>query len=135
TIEHLKNPSITEIKNYFNKCYVPNNMAICLSGDMDPDQTIRAIDKYFGSWQKKEVPAFTPAVEEPIIQPIKRTVYGPDAENVMLAFRFPGIKDKDVIALRMIDKVLSNSQAGLIDLNLNQKQLVLNASSFTDIND
>jgi predicted Zn-dependent peptidase len=134
TIEHLKNPSITEIKNYFNKYYVPNNVAICLSGDLDPDQTIRTIDKFFGGWQRKDVPAFTPPVEVPIIEPVKRDVYGPDAENVMIGFRFPGIKDQDALALRMIDKILSNEQAGLIDLNLNQKQAVLNASSFSDIN-
>ena len=35
TVEHLKNPSLTEIRKYFNKYYVPNNMAICLSGDFD----------------------------------------------------------------------------------------------------
>ena len=29
TQDHLKNPSITNIKNYFNKWYVPNNVAIC----------------------------------------------------------------------------------------------------------
>jgi predicted Zn-dependent peptidase len=32
TVEHLKNPSITEIKKFFNRYYVPNNMAICLAG-------------------------------------------------------------------------------------------------------
>ena len=32
--------------------------------------------------------------------------------------------------MRMIDMVLSNSQAGLVDLNLNQQQKVLNASCF-----
>lgn len=133
TIEHLKNPSITEIKNYFNKYYVPNNMAIALSGDFDPDQAIRTIDKYFGGWQKKDVPKFEVAVEDPIVEPIKRDVYGPDAANVMLGFRFPGVKDKDALTLIMLDRLLTNGQAGLIDLNLNQKQEVLNATTFTDI--
>ena len=48
TQEHLKNPSITNIKNYYKNWYVPNNMAICLSGDFDPDMMIATIDKYFG---------------------------------------------------------------------------------------
>ena len=48
TQEHLKNPSITNIKNYYKQWYVPNNMAVCLSGDFDPDQMIATIDKYFG---------------------------------------------------------------------------------------
>ena len=30
TQEHLKNPSITNIKNYFKHYYVPNNVAICM---------------------------------------------------------------------------------------------------------
>ena len=30
TIDHLKNPSIVKIRNYYNQYYVPNNMAICL---------------------------------------------------------------------------------------------------------
>ena len=48
TQEDLKNPSITNIKNYHKVWYVPNNMAICLSGDFDPDEMIATIDKYFG---------------------------------------------------------------------------------------
>ena len=48
TQENLKNPSITNIKNYYKQWYVPNNMAICMSGDLDPDETIALIDKYFG---------------------------------------------------------------------------------------
>ena len=47
TQENLKNPSITNIKNYYKQWYVPNNMAICMSGDLDPDATIALIDKYF----------------------------------------------------------------------------------------
>jgi predicted Zn-dependent peptidase len=35
TVEHLKNPSLVEIRNYFNKYYVPNNMGIILSGDFN----------------------------------------------------------------------------------------------------
>ncbi|WP_310794608.1 insulinase family protein [Hymenobacter sp. HSC-4F20] len=134
TIEHLQNPSITEIKKYFGQYYVPNNVALCLSGDLDYDQTIRIIDQYFGKLQPKPVPAFTPAQEAPITAPIVKEVLGPDAENVMVGFRFPGTATRDALVLRMIDKILSNGQAGLIDLDLNQKQAVLSAASFTDLN-
>ena len=40
TQEHLKNPSILNIKNYFKRYYVPNNVAICMAGDMNPDEVI-----------------------------------------------------------------------------------------------
>lgn len=134
TIEHLQNPSITEIKAYFDKYYVPNNVALALSGDLDYDQTIRLIDQYFGKLPRKAEPTFTAAQEALITAPIVKEIVGPDAENVMLGFRFPGTTTPDAVVLRMIDKILTNGQAGLIDLNLNQQQKVLQAASFTDIN-
>ncbi|WP_400192205.1 M16 family metallopeptidase [Hymenobacter sp. B81] len=134
TIEHLQNPSITAIKRYFEQYYVPNNMAVAMSGDLDYDQTIRIIDQYFGQLKAREVPGYTPAQEAPLTAPVVTEVKGPNAENVMLGFRFPGNATKDALVLRLIDKILTNGQAGLIDLNLNQKQAVLEAASFTDLN-
>ena len=52
--EHLKNPSIINIQNYFHRYYVPNNVAIVMAGDFDPDKTIALIDQYFGSWKKSD---------------------------------------------------------------------------------
>ena len=130
TIEHLKNPSIKEIRKYFNKNYVPNNMAICMSGDFDPDSVITWINDKFGSFEKQADPEFIPALEDPISQPIVKDIYGPDAERLYLAYRFPGVKDRETQVMRIVDMILSNSQAGLIDLHLNQEQKVLQASCF-----
>ena len=47
-----KNPSITAIEEFFAvQHYVPENMAICISGNIDPDRTIEIIEKYFSSWK------------------------------------------------------------------------------------
>jgi predicted Zn-dependent peptidase len=135
TIEHLQNPSITEIKKYFTQYYVPGNVALCLSGDLDYDQTIRLIDKYFGDWQAKPVPTFNAPVEKPLTAPITKEVVGPAAENVMVGYRFAGKATRDALRLRMLEKILTNGQAGLFDLDLNQQQKVLQASSFSDLND
>jgi predicted Zn-dependent peptidase len=135
TIEHLQNPSITEIKKYFGQYYVPNNIALCLSGDLDYDQTIRLIDKYFGGLTSKPVPAFNAPLEKPLTAPIVKEVVGPQSENVMLGYRFPGKATRDGLRLRMLDKILTNGQAGLFDLDLNQQQKVLQAQTFADLND
>jgi len=130
TIEHLKNPSLTEIKKYFNTYYVPNNMAICISGDFDPESTIKMIDKKFGTWKSKPLPTYTSYIEKPISSPVIKEVIGPDSENMMIGFRFAGIGSKDADMIMLINKILSNGQAGLIDLNLNQEQKVLEAGAF-----
>jgi len=43
--EHLKNPSMTRIYEFAHTWYVPNNMAIAMSGDLNPDETIQLIKK------------------------------------------------------------------------------------------
>ncbi len=130
TIEHLKNPSLTEIRKYFNKYYVPNNMAICLSGDFDYDKTINLINKYWGSFERKDDPTFEVREESPIAGPVEKEVYGPEAERLYLGFRFEGANTVDAKMLTMMDMVLSNSSAGLIDLNLNQAQELIGGGCF-----
>ncbi|MEI8203042.1 MAG: insulinase family protein [Bacteroidota bacterium] len=128
--EHLKSPSIISIKKYFNERYVPNNMAISMSGDFDPDVAIQLIDKYFGSFKTKELKPYVAKVEDDIKSPVTIEVLGPDAEQLMLGFRFPGDKSKEADLLSLTDQILTNGKAGLIDLNLIQAQKVLKASSF-----
>ncbi len=130
TIEHLKNPSLTKIKEYFNTYYVPNNMAICLSGDFDPDATIRLIDEKFHTWQRKQIPEYKPIVEAPMLEPVIKKVTGPDAESVMIGFRFAGAGSKDADMIRIVNKILYNGKAGLIDLYLNQDQKLIDGNSF-----
>ncbi len=130
TIEHLKNPSMRKIREYFRKNYIPNNMAICLSGDLDPDATIALIDAAFSGYEAKPVPTFSFQPEDPITSPIQREILGPDPDNVTIGFRFPGIASHDALVMSMIDKILSNNVAGLMDLNLNQKQKVLSSGTW-----
>lgn len=130
--EHLKNPSMEAIHNYFNTYYVPNNMAVIMVGDIDFDATIKKVNDAFGGYEKKEVTHPTFSEQAAIIAPIKTEVYGPTAESIYVAFRTKGKGSKEEAMVTLIDVLLANSEAGLIDLNLNQKQVVQNASSFTN---
>lgn len=129
TQEHLKNPSITNIKNYFETYYVPNNMAICMVGDIDPDATINTINKYFGSMKAKDIPELKVEIEKPIEKPVIKEVTGLEAENMTIAYRLPAANTKDAAILQFMDYLLTNGKAGLIDLNLVKQQKVLNGGS------
>ena len=133
TQEHLKNPSIINIRNFFKTYYVPNNMAIIMSGDFDPDKTIAVIDKYFGGMEKGDVPERKFDEEEPISKPIEKTVVGLEPANILLGYRLPNNKNAGGLNMDIADVVSSllyNGQAGLIDINLVQKQQILEAYSF-----
>jgi len=130
--EHLKNPSMEAINAYFDKYYVPNNMAIILVGDLDFEATIQKVNDAFGDYERKEIAHPTFPELDPITEPVKKEVYGPTSESIYLAFRSEGNGSDQEVLLTLVDYMLANSQAGLIDLNLNQKQVVQNASSFTN---
>ncbi|HRP90389.1 MAG TPA: insulinase family protein [Edaphocola sp.] len=130
TIEHLKNPSLTAIREYFHTYYVPNNMGVIMSGDFDPNEVIKKVEAAFGYMQAKPVPAYNPGVEKAITSPIVKEVIGPKPENIMIGFRFPGASSKDAQMLELVGNILTNGSAGLIDLNLVKSQKVLSAYAF-----
>ena len=129
TQEHLKNPSIVNIKNYFKKWYVPNNVAICMAGDLDPDKTIAIIDKYFSSWKPGadvRQPEFAPL--PPLTSPKDTTVIGQEAETIWMAWRAKQANQLQADTLELMEDVLSNGRAGLFDLDLNQTMKVQRAN-------
>ena len=133
TVEHLKNPSLMEIRKYYNTYYVPNNMGIIIAGDFEPDVMIKKVDDYFSFMKKADVPKYTFKPEEPINKPIEKEVLGPDAEYVSIGYRMPGIHDEDALLADLVSQVLTNGRAGLIDLNLVKKQKLLRASAGVDV--
>ena len=121
TQDHLKNPSITNIKNYFKHYYVPNNVAICMAGDFDPDKVIATIDRYFGSWKKSDkvvYPQFP--VQKDLTAPVSTTVIGKEAANIMMAWKMDGAAELQSDTLAVISSILNNGKAGLLDININQ---------------
>lgn len=128
--EHIKNPSMKNINWFFNHYYGPNNIAICLSGDFDPDYMIQIIDKYFGPLKPSNVPKYDFEKEENINTPIIKEVIGPDAENMVIGYRFAAANSNETDKLVILSNLLSNRDAGLIDLNLNKKQKVLRAYAY-----
>lgn len=129
TVEHLKNPSLVYIQNYFDTYYVPNNMGIFISGDIDTEETIALIADKFGAWETKPVPEVGPWQEAPLAGAERTTVQYPGEEQVQIAFRTVPNGHADKEALILVDMILDNATAGLINLNLNQQQLVANAGS------
>ena len=130
TQEHLKNPSISAIKKQKATMYVPNNIAICVSGDFDPDQFVTIIEKYFGTWEPNpSIPEFKYEPEKPLTSAVERHVYGNESDFLLFGWRVPGEKDADFDIAGIVESILTNGKAGLIDLDLNQQQKVLAAGS------
>lgn len=128
TQENLKNPSITNVKNYHKQWYVPNNMAVCVAGDFDPDNMVDIITKYFGHLKPNyNLPVLDFPAEAEIVEPVNVEVLGQEAERLYLAWRLPAAKDPDMLVVQLMLQVLNNDKCGLIDVNVNLPQRMLGA--------
>ena len=107
TQKDLRNPSITNVKKFFDTYYVPNNMAIIMAGDFNPDEAIKIINKYMGQMKAKKIPEFTFTPEKPITSPIVKEVVGKDAEFVYIAWRFDNPNSAQYPLLEMADMILT----------------------------
>lgn len=131
TSEHLKSPSMVAIHKYFDTYYVPNNMAVVLVGDLDYDKTIKLVDQYFGSFKYKELPMKKMVTEAPMTSIVTRTVKSPTTPRMTIAWRTDSYGTQEARLADMIADILSNrGDAGLIDLNINQKQKTLGAGAY-----
>lgn len=127
TQEDLKSPSIKNIRKFYDTYYRPNNVAICLSGDFEFDEAMDIIDTYFGKWEPKVFPAPV-RYDQPDLKAHKDTVvYGNEAPQLWLAWKMPAITHEDIPALDLLGSILQNGKCGLLDIDVNQKQLLLSA--------
>jgi predicted Zn-dependent peptidase len=128
TVEHLKNPSLRNIHNFFSKYYVPGNMAVIIAGDIEVENAIQVIDRHFSAWEKKKVPS-SGSWKEPKLKGVDRVETTHEGEEkVIVAFRTVHNRHKDAPALSIADELLDNSRAGLMN-QLEQRQEVREAGA------
>ncbi|HXB32780.1 MAG TPA: insulinase family protein [Puia sp.] len=129
TVADLRNPSLRAIRAYYYKYYVPNNMAVIMAGDFDPDVLIRKIDSAFSYMRPKPVEGYQHGPERDLTSPMVGMINGPSAESVRIGFRTPAADTRDAVVLDLISTIFSNEKAGLLDLNLNKQQKVQSAQA------
>ena len=116
SIEHLKNPSLSKMYEYFSTYYVANNMALILSGDFDPDFVKPLIAQKFGAWRQGEIKPLPDFREEAFKGREQVKVRMTPIKIGILGFRtFPkGHPDSPVF--EVMSQLLSNgSSTGLLD--------------------
>ncbi len=132
TLEHIKNPCLSKLIEYYETWYVPNNMALILVGNFDANAAIPMIKEKFGRLQAKplpERPTYTSAdySKNPTVS--AKLGYNPE-----IYWGYKGVKkgDKDELLLDFCIELLNNDRGtGLLDkLNLNGD--VLSCASIND---
>ena len=130
---HLKNPSLQALIDFYNTWYVPNNMVLLLVGDFNAEQAKPLIEKYFSKLQPKELPARAtyPAHD---FSKDKKTYKLNVGYMPQYMWAYQGIKegDADQTALEFALSLLNNGhETGLLD-KLNLDGTVGGAYAYSD---
>lgn len=130
--EHLKNPSMKAIHQYFDDFYVPNNYAMVLVGDFEFEKTIQLVDQYFGTLKGKVLPKKEEIIEKPLTEITKKIVKTPTVARAQIAWRTESYGSRESQLSDICANILSNSgEAGLLDLNINQAQKALYSQAYS----
>ncbi|MDR0438493.1 MAG: insulinase family protein [Bacteroidales bacterium] len=114
TVEHLKNPSISKMQEFFDTYYVTNNMMLLLVGNVDTEAIKPLIEEKFGSLRSGDVPKFEVPIEEPFNREIITVKATPIAVGV-ITFRSVPANHPDEILLQIANQLLTNGATGLLD--------------------
>ena len=130
TQEHLKNPSIKNIRRFYDNYYRPNNVVICLAGDLDFDKTIAIIDEYFGQWQPNPaIENYETPYQAPLTHHRDTVVLGKESPEVWMGWRMPDITHEDIDVIEVMESVLQNGKCGLLDVDIDQQQRMLSVGA------
>lgn len=132
-VEHLKTPAYADMAAYYERFYIPNNIAIVLAGDLDAETALPVLEKHFGSWQAKPLVPPAPAAIEPLTgrKQIEITASGESA--VYLGWLAVPASHKDAPVIEVIDLLMDNAATGLINVELVLSQKLPSAGSFPQL--
>ena len=54
SLEDLQNATVDDVKEFFRRWYVPNNVTLVIAGDFEPAQAKKWVEKYFGEIKRGE---------------------------------------------------------------------------------
>lgn len=127
--EHIKAPSMRDIKAFFRDRYTPDNMALILTGSLDYEKTVLLAEKYFGKLPARKG-VKTDRVKRkalagpPLKQVRSAEITGHQAEQLVMFYRFEPTRENRIM-LDLISEILGNGKCGLFDKNILLPQKVL----------
>ena len=126
SLEDLQNATLQDVKDFYNRWYVPNNVTLTIAGDFDTEQTKAWVKKYFDEIPRgEEIPKMK---KQPVtLNETKKLFYEDNfARLPRLTLTWPGVYrfHPDSYALQVLTQYLSNGKKAPLYKTLVEKHQV-----------
>ena len=117
---------------FFKKYYIPSNMVIAIVGDVDPKETIRLAEVYFG-----RLPAGTTPPELRTVEPVQQsersvTLREESQRILLLGYKKGSARDPDAAVYDAIEDVMSSGRTSRLYKSLvRDKKIAIQAAGFS----
>ena len=123
--EHIKNPSLTKMQQFYDTYYVANNMVLILSGPLDVNEAFRKVEAAFGQLPTGKVPEFHAPEEVPFMYHETHTERLTPIRAGLIGFRTVPVNHPDRAGLDVLHALLSNAnETGMLDRLGNENRLM-----------
>ncbi|HXP63920.1 MAG TPA: pitrilysin family protein [Steroidobacteraceae bacterium] len=131
-IEHAP---IGKLREFYDTFYWPNNATLTVVGDIETEQVLGLIKKYYGIYPHSPAPIPPMYTEEPAQTGDRRIIVKRPGElgAIIIAHKVPNGRDADQPALEMLDAILSAGKNARLYRALVDQGLALTAGAGTDI--
>jgi zinc protease len=132
SMSDLDRATIEDVREFFRIYYAPNNAVLTLVGDLDPEETLVKVKKYFGS-----IPSGPPApkvdlLEEPHDGERRETIQDPLARlpQIDIAYHIPRGNTPENYAVQQLASILGQGESSRLYQHLvKERQLASKVSA------
>lgn len=133
SLEDLQNAQLEDVKEFFRRWYVPNNVTLTVAGDFDPVQAKKWVEKYFGEIKRGE--EIAPLEKRPGVVPQTVKLYHEDnfARLPELTYAWPTVEQyhPDEAALDVLATYLTRGKkAPFYQVIVEEKKLAPGVNMF-----
>ncbi len=128
----LQNMKPADARDWYRSWYSPNNATVVISGDVDPKQILKVVEKYYGAITAHELPVRKPQIE-PAQKGVKQVQVKAPADSAQLAMAWkvprlePGkLDDPEPYALELLTAVLDGYDNARLNRALVKQEKVVN---------
>ncbi|CAM4047236.1 pitrilysin family protein [Flavobacterium sinopsychrotolerans] len=136
SLEDLQNATLEDVKSFYNRWYVPNNVTLTIAGDFDVKQTKAWVEKYFGEIKRGE--AIPKMEKQSVILTETKKLYYEDnfAKLPQLTLTWPSVYEyhPDSYALEVLASYLSKGKKAPLYKTLVEDKKVTDAADVFQYN-
>lgn len=134
--ETIKNMTREQVKEYYERYYVPNNMTATIIGDFNSDEMLKLVKRYFGKYPPQRLPIENHHRIQQSDLSYQLSASSINHSSITLGLPLPDIENPDFYGMLIIAQLLDAGLKERVNSNLksNNKEEIFNISVNIDFN-